>query len=128
MGGIKNQLLKYQTVTNGSMTGTSTITSAVTNIQNMDNVGIQLNFTGTPNGTFFVQVSADYAQNSQGVVTNAGNWITVTLPTTPVAAGAANQIYIDMNQLSAPWIRFQYTNSSGAGTLNAFITGKALGG
>lgn len=113
------------------MTGTSTITSSVSNIQNLDNIGIQLNFTGTPNGTFFVQVSADYAQQVMGgvaVVTNAGNWITVTLPTTPVASGSANQIYIDLNQLSAPWIRVQYTNTSGTGTLNAFITAKSLGG
>lgn len=121
----KNNLLKFQTVTNGSMAAAS-ITSAVTNIQFMDNIGIQFNFTGTPTGTFQVQVSADYAQDEFGNVTNAGNWIPIVLNPAPVASGAAAQIYIDINQLSAPWIREVYTKTSGTGTLQAFITGKMI--
>lgn len=103
------------------------ITSAVTNIQHMDNIGIQLNFTGSaPVGTFTVEVSIDYEQDDQGNVITAGNWISVTLDPIPAAAGAADNIYIDLNQLSAPWIRVKYDRDSGTGTLNGYITGKMI--
>lgn len=102
---------------------TGNITSNAVNIQFLDNVGIQLNFTGTPTGTFAIQVSADFLQFN-GNVQNAGNWI--TLPITAVAAGVANQIYLDINQLSAPYIRVAYTFGSSAGTLDAYVTAKAV--
>ncbi len=104
------------------------ITSPVTNIQFLDNIGVQLHFgaSGSPVGTFEVQVSADYEQDNQGVVLNAGNWIAVTLDPIPVAAGAADDIYIDLNQLSAPWIRVFYDKTSGDGLLTAHITGKMI--
>lgn len=121
----KNNLLKYQNITSGNMALVS-ITSAVTNIQFLDNIGLQFNFTGTPTGSFQVQVSADYAQDDLGNVQNAGNWIPITLPSSPAASGAAGNIYIDLNQLSAPWLRVVYTKVSGTGTLNAFITAKML--
>jgi hypothetical protein len=120
----RSQLLKYQVFTNAAMSGTSTITSPVTNIQFLDLIGYQMNFTGTPTGTFQVQISIDYAQDNNGNVTNPGNWDNMALSPTPVAAGASGIIYVDIIDTSAPWIRLQYTNASGTGTLNAFITAK----
>lgn len=105
----KNNLLKYQTVTSTAMT--SDITSDVTNIQYLDNIGIQLNFTGNPQGTFYAEVSADYARDNEGNVTDAGNWVALSLSPNPSASGSADNIYLDLNQLSAPWIRVTYTNS-----------------
>lgn len=92
----------------------------------MDNIGIQANLTGggSMSGTFSVQVSADHAQDTEGNETVAGNWITVV--TASVTSGAPLLTYFDLNQLSAPWVRLIYTHSSGAGTVNAFITGKML--
>jgi hypothetical protein len=121
----KNTLLNFQTITNGDMS-LSSLTSAVTNIQRADNIGLQFNFTGSPVGTFQVQVSIDYAQDMEGNVTNPGNWIPVQLQSSPVASGSAGQIYIDLTQLSAPWIRTVYTKTSGTGTLNAFISTKMI--
>ena len=125
MSGRKNALLKYAIISSGDMS-TASITSAVTNIEYLDNIWIQLNFTGTPTGTFAVQVSGDYSQGTGGTVLNAGNWTDLTLSTSPVASGAASTIFIDMNQISAPWIRVVYTKTSGTGTLNAFIGAKML--
>ncbi len=125
MSGRKNALLKFQTITAGDMSLAS-ITSQVTNIQFLDNIGVQLNFTGSPVGTFAVQISADHAQDAEGNVTVAGNWIALTLSPAPVASGSSNSIYIDMQQLSAPWIRVVYTKTSGTGTLNAFICAKMI--
>lgn len=104
----------------------ASVTSAVTNIQFLDNIGYQFNFTGTPTGTFVIQVSADYAQDNQGNVTNVGNWIPISFTSPPVASGSPGTIYIDLNELSAPWIQAVYTKTSGTGTLNAYVTGKML--
>lgn len=104
----------------------ATVTSAVTNIQFHDNIGIELVWTGTPTGSFAVQVSANYDQDQNGNVLNSGNWVSVTLSPTVSAAGSADSAYIDLNQLSAPWIRVVYTKSGGTGTLNGWITGKTV--
>lgn len=125
MSGRKNRLVKFKTISSGDMSQ-ATVTSSVTNIQGLDNIGIQLNFTGSPVGTFSIQVSMDYAQDNYGNVTDAGNWVGLTLSPNPAAEGSANQIYIDLNQLSSPWIRVKYTKTSGTGTLNAFIAGKMV--
>ena len=114
----------YNLVVNGNMA--STITSAAFQCQEQDNVGIQLNWTGTPTGAFTFQVSMDYFQDYNGNITNAGNWITLTLNPAITASGSANIAYVDFNQLSAPYIRFVYTPSAGSGTLNAFVTAKGV--
>lgn len=124
----KNELLKEVLFAAASMTGTSTLTSPVINNRFLDNLGIQFHFTGTPTGTFQVQVSADHAQDAQGNVTIVGNWIPITLSPAPVAAGAPDDIYIDLNQLSAPWVRAVYVNASGTGSLDAWATAKSVGG
>ncbi len=117
------------------MTGTAVITSAVTCIQWLDNIGIQLNWTSSPVGTFQVQVSADHAQDENGNVTVAGNWTPIVLnyllsgsmtQSTTIPTSVGSPIYLDLNQLSAPWIRTVYTNASSTGTLSAFITGKVV--
>lgn len=124
MSGRKNSLKRYQNIINGNMAGS--ISSAVTNIEFLDNIGLQLNFIGTPTGTFSVLVSMDYAEDNNRNVTNAGNWIPLTFSTAPQATGAPGNIYLDLNQLSAPWIQVQYTPASGSGTLQGFICGKML--
>lgn len=117
----KNNLLKFQNITNGDMSQAS-ITSAVTSIQFLDNISIQLNFTGSPVGIAAVQVSADHSQDMFGNVTVAGNWVTVS----SASMVGGSPIYFDLNQLSAPFIRVVYTRTSGSGTLNGFISAKML--
>ncbi len=109
----KNFLPVYPIVTNGNMA--STITSSVTDIRYLDNVGIQAVFTGTPTGTFTVNVSLDQV-----------NWDSLTFSATPVASGTAGSVYMDVNQTSSPYIQLVYTPTSGTGTLNAKIVGKAV--
>lgn len=117
----KNNILKFQNITNGDMSQ-ATITSAITDIQFLDNIGIQLNFTGSPVGIAAIQVSADHAQDMFGNVTMAGSWATIT--SSSMVGGSP--IYFDLNQLSAPYLRIVYTKTSGTGTLNGFITAKML--
>lgn len=93
-----------------------------------DNNSYELVWTGSPVGTFNVQVSQDYAPgtgpNSDPI--NPGNWTDVVLSVPVVATGSANYAYIELTQLSAPYMRISYTSVSGTGTLNAYVTGKSI--
>lgn len=121
----RKNLLRFQNITSGDMSAAS-ITSSISNIQHLDNIGIQLKWTGVPVGTFAIQVSVDYAQDFEGNVTNSGTWTSLSLSPSPVASGAADNAYVDLNQLSAPWLRVVYTKTSGTGTLNGYIVGKMV--
>lgn len=107
-----------------SITGTPII------IQYEDSVAVQLNFTGSPVGTFQVQGSLDYVPpqtNYTDQPTATGNWVNLTLSPVPTAAGAPDNILIDLFALSFPFIRIVYTRTSGTGTLDAYVSCKALG-
>ncbi len=133
MAARKNTLLKYKNIPATSMA--STVTSVVTSVQFLDNIGLQFNFTGVPVGNFQVQVSADYAQDDYGNVTNSGTWSPIivsyydgaaivtgiSIPTTQ-----GSPVYVDVNQTSAPYIRAQYIPTSGTGTLTGILTAKQL--
>lgn len=125
MSGRKNTLPAYQIITAGDMS-TASITSAISNIQYLDNISLQLIWTGSPVGTFAVQGSLDHSQDSLGNVTNAGTWDGLTLNPAPAAIGSAGHILLDLNELSFPWIRVVYTKTSGTGSLTAWIGGKML--
>jgi hypothetical protein len=125
--GNRKVIQGYQIVTGGDAS-LATVTSPVINIQNLDNVGFQINITtGTPAGTFAVQVSMDYKEygtfpNAQVLV--AGTWTTLTSQV--IASGTPTPITFDLNQLSSPWIRLLYTKTSGTGNFDVFICGKSL--
>ncbi len=126
MSGRKSNLLRFQTITNGNM-GAVSVTSTVTNIEFMDNIGLQLVWAGTaPLGVAEVQVSLDYAQDYQGNVTNTGTWVALSFASPLSVAGNTGSIYCDVNQISAPWIRVVYTKTSGVGTLQGYIAGKTI--
>lgn len=120
----KRTLGPYQIFSAASLSGTATNTSLTFNIQDYDNIAIQFNATGTPNGTFAVQGSCDHTEYN-GQVTNAGNWIPITLSPAPALSGAATQILINMDNLAFNWLRVVYTNTSSTGTLDGFVTAKA---
>lgn len=105
-------------ITNGDMSLAS-LTSIVPPIQWEDNVGLQLVWTGSPVGTFAVQVSLDQI-----------NWATIPASafngTYPVPGTTTSPGYLDLNQLSASYIRVVYTRTSGTGTLNVLMAAKGV--
>jgi hypothetical protein len=101
-----------------------------TNINGIPGISYDLAWSGTPTGTFQVQVSNTYAQAPNGTVTNAGNWN--TLPTSsftgtyPVPAGSSGNGFLDVVGTEAAWVRLQYTASGGTGTLVVLAAAKDL--
>ena len=116
------QFNPYPVISSASMTGN--VTSKVTVIQKLSQIGYDISWTGTPVGTFSVQISNTYSQNAAGAVTNAGTWTTLTLSNSPAASGSAGSGYIDITGCSAYAMRLVYTAGSSTGTLNATINAK----
>lgn len=114
MGQKRN--LDFQNITNGVMTGTTTITSATTNVQNLDNVGLEISWTGTPTGTISVL----------GSNSNVNFYPLTFSPALTQPAGSAGGYLIDLNQFPFFYIQIQYVNVSGTGVLNTYFSGKDL--
>jgi len=104
----------------------SSITSSAVEVKLQDNMGIQLNWSGSPVGSFSVQVSMDHKEDIEGNIVVPGHWIDIPLNPTISAVGMADVAYIDLNQLSAMYLRVVYTASSGSGTLDAFVNAKGV--
>lgn len=99
-------------LTGGDMSGT--ITSNTLTLTYGRFVGFQFNFTGTPNGTFFVQGSIDRGRN----------FVNLDLSPVPVASGGDNNIYIDITATSHQLLRAVYVPTSGTGSLDIWVTYK----
>lgn len=119
-----NLLNPVKIFNDGDMSGN--LTSIIVETKLQDNVGIQLHWTGTPTGTFSVEISIDHKEDVLGNVVVAGHWVSLPLLPAIAAAGAGDDAYIDLNQLSASYVRVKYTRSAGSGTLNGFMVAKGV--
>lgn len=97
------------------MTGTSTIYTNILGLAQTDNQGIEITYTGTPTGTLQVMVS------------NSGiNFYPLTYsPTLTQPSGGAGGYFIANIGLPARYVFLQYTNTSGTGTITAYVQCKA---
>ena len=103
---------KVQVFSAGVMTGTTVLTSTAVDCSEIDSVGIQMVWTGTPNGTFACQVSDD----------DGTTWSSFTLsPVLAAAAGGASNTYSSVANFGHQKIRFTYTNTSSTGVLNGTV-------
>lgn len=105
---------KADLIVDGDMS--SNITSPSSNILYQDRAGYQLVWTGTPVGTFSVEVSNDET-----------TWTELTLTTAITGGGAADNAFIDV-ETAAKYVRVVWTASSSTGTLQAHITSKSISG
>lgn len=113
----------FQVIKSQSMA--SDVISDVTFIQNVSMVTYDISWTGTPTGTFQVEVSDTYQKSADGrSVANAGNWTPVPLSITPGASGSAGNGFIELPAIGANAVRLHYVAGSGSGVLNAVIKGK----
>ena len=100
-----------------SVTGTNSYTSTVTDITFMDNVSYVLKVdSGTPSGTFDVQVSND-----------GTTYQSLTLSAVPtITTGTLTNVPIAMTGLPFSKVRLVYTNSAGSGVISAVLTAKEV--
>lgn len=100
-----------------TMTGTAVVYSAIISGKDRQNISGQLQWTGTPTGTFVLQYSDKQIPDQ----TNDNDWTndaaTFTQPagsagSSPIGTAATQQA------LSALHRRIKYTNASGVGVLN----------
>ena len=119
-------LTPHKVITDGTMSS-ATLTGTPTIIPNTSQVGYQFTWAGndTAAGNLGVQISNNYALNADGTVRNSGDWVDLTLSSTPTATGASGSAFIDITACSAYAIRPKYTRTaSGAGVLQCYVNGK----
>lgn len=123
MSSTKARLVSKQIIVDGSMTGTATVNSDEIDVSGSDKVAIEASWTGSPNGAFTVQgaVRLTTTGASAGAGTNFQN---ITLSSSPTATGSPGSHLINLADMGFSKIRLQYVNTSGSGTLNAWITVK----
>lgn len=94
----------------GAMSGTDVIYSQIMEKSRMDNIGLEVTWTGDPSGTIEVLVS------------NSGmTFYALTFnPVLDQPAGSAGGYAIDLNQLPFKYLLIRYTGDSGTGTLTVF--------
>lgn len=130
---VKNVSTPFQLLNAVSVTGSNVVTSSVSSILYKDNIGLQYIFGGNSTGTIDIQISNDYNPGlpESGGGANSGTWtsLTQTSPNTlPLVVGSGtSNASINLNQLGFAWLRTQYTNSSGTGTLTYTFAAKSLG-
>lgn len=111
----------------------ATFTTTAFPVTQSDILGIQINYTGSPVGSFSVQASLDHAQDAQGNIQVAGNWADVYLTvngalTSSIAVPAGTSpILIDVYGPSMPYFRLVYTRVSGTGTADIYLGAKRIG-
>lgn len=117
--GRKNTLINYLMFGSaGCDMSVSSTTSSSTSVQNTDNIGIILSWTGTsPVGTVTISGSND---NSTFVDLDFGSTISIS--------GNTGSDLLNINQFPCAYIRIKYTKGSGTGTLTASMTTKQIGG
>ena len=106
----------------------ASFTSQPTMVTYQDNCAYQINITTSDStGTFSVQGSLDFQQASGTEQAIAGNWIDLELDGVPTAAGANDNILINLNQIPFRALRVAYTPTvAGTGTCDVIVMSKEI--
>ncbi len=98
------------------VSGTTVYTSPSTDINQLHNVGLDIRFVGTMAGTLEVQCSND--DKTYSALTFS--------PVLTQPSGSNLNYLVDLNQVPFRYVRIQYTNASGSGTLTSLFSAKDL--
>ena len=117
---MKAVLMPFNFIVNQSMA--SNFTSQVITIVESDTVSIQLNYSGSPSGSFAVNVSLDGINYSTLYLTLNGTTTTnaIAVPT------YTSPIFLDIDLCGAKYLTVSWAGS-GSGTCNGFIAYKRIG-
>lgn len=108
----------------------ASINGPATIINLIPGISYDIVWTGSPVGTFSVQVSNTYSQSASGAVASAGSWSDLPpaafVGTLPAPAGSAGNGFIDVVGTEAYAVRLVYTRTSGTGSLTVVAAAKVL--
>jgi len=95
-----------------------------TDVSFLDNCGITVEWTGTPEGLMSIFVSNDDAdpKGDRPVV----NWITLDFGSPVIVDGTNSNLLINMNMLPFRWLAIGYAHTTGTGTISAQLTAKMV--
>lgn len=103
-------------VLDGVMSGTDTIWSQIVDVSRMDDIGLEVAWTGTPTGTLSVLVSIS------GI-----NWNALTFdPVIGQPTGSDAGEFLNLSLVGFKYILLQYVNSSGSGIMTTYMQVKDL--
>ena len=105
-----------------TMTGTSVITGAITDVTGMHTVSYQHVWTGTPNGTFTFEASNNYDPARPSSAT----WTLLTVAGITNPSGAAGDTIVTLTDLGVSHVRPKYTNASSTGVLSTWVMAKGI--
>jgi hypothetical protein len=100
----------------GAMASTNTIYSQIIESSRMDNLGLEVTWTGTPTGTFQVMYS------------NSGLYFYALTfnPALTQPNGSVGGYLVSVNQQPFKWLMLEYTNATGTGSLYVYGQQKDL--
>lgn len=102
------------------------LNSGITNVLTTDNIGIHLNWTGTPVGEFFVQGANE---DLDDLKRSGKNWVNLTFTEGAIIGGGdvGNHLLV-IKQFPFKYMRMTYAFTSSSGVVNAILTAKQVGG
>lgn len=121
-------------INSASASGLSGLISSVTDIRYKDSLAVQVVWSGNLQGVCTIDGSLNYSSglpNSQSGGANNGDWVSLILSNSATSfnVGSSTQfpVLVNLNQLSFPFMRVTYTNSTGSGLISVYVAGKSLG-
>ena len=109
--------------------GSATFTSSSTGVIYRDNIGYQVNYTGSPQGVLQFNGSNDFnpqlpeSGNPQGSSQN-GNWFTFASVS---MANIVSPYALNIDQFPFAFVQCQFVASTAAGTITGWISTKSIG-
>lgn len=121
--GRRNLIQPYKVFSAGDMSGNLTQAAPYTTIDQVDKIGIELEWSGTsPVGEFFVDVAYQF-QNTAEFTT----WVPLDFGSSIAISGNSGQHIIFINDPPFQKIRLRYVRTSGIGSLTVTIFGANKG-
>jgi hypothetical protein len=100
----------------GVMTGVNVIYTNIIDVAKMDNLGLELNWTGTPTGVIEVM----------GSVSGLNFYAITFSPAIGQPSGSASGELVQLAPYSFKYYMLRYTNTSGVGSITAYTQFKDL--
>ena len=134
MGSTKNVLRSFQAFGTGATVSGSLgadVNGPATDISWLDNISVQINCGAGATGEFFIQGS-NVPTHSALPGPASTDWVTIPLVDETGAAltlavtGTATNFLCNLQRLAFTYLRVFYDFTSGTGTANAYVTGKAI--